>query len=401
MGIDLMKKIEKDVNHCFRFETRAIHDGQTPDPSTGAIMTPVFLTSTFVQESPGVHMGYEYSRTQNPTRSAYEACLASLEGGQFGFACASGCAATTVVMSLLSSGDHVLAGDDMYGGTFRLFDKVLSHRGLSFSYVDLTRPELLEEYVLPHTKLIWLETPTNPTLKLVDIRAISSWAHSKGILVVVDNTFMSPFFQKPLLLGADIVVHSTTKYIGGHSDMVGGAIVTKRSDLAEKLAFLSNSMGPIASPFDSFLALRSLKTLPLRMQRHGENALILARYLEASPYVDFVRYPGLESHPQYVLARDQMSGFGGMISFSLKGGLSQARLFLESVKIFTLAESLGGVESLIEHPGIMTHASVPPERRESLGIHDALIRLSVGIEHSEDLLWDLKQAFHTVYGSSS
>lgn len=381
------------------FETLAIHAGQKPDPSTGAIMTPVYLTSTYVQESPGMHKGYEYSRTHNPTRKAYEDCMAALEGGTHGFAFASGCAATTVILALLKSGDHVLAGDDMYGGTFRLFDKVIRHQGIQFSYVDLTRTENLDHYQLPNTKLIWLETPTNPTLKIIDIKAISEWARRRNILVVVDNTFMSPYFQKPLLLGADIVVHSATKYIGGHSDMVGGVVVTSKKEIAERLAFLSNSMGPIASPFDAFMALRSLKTLPLRMQRHAENAMKVAQFLESSEHVEKVVYPGLKSHPQHALACEQMSGFGGMISFYLKGGLEPARQFLESVQIFSLAESLGGVESLIEHPGIMTHASVPAERRSELGIDDSMIRLSVGIENVDDLIWDLDQALKAAYGS--
>jgi len=394
---ELMKttKLDRRLN----FETLAIHAGQQPDPSTGAIMTPVYLTSTYVQESPGVHKGYEYSRTHNPTRKAYEDCMAALEGGTHGFAFASGCAATNVILAMLKSGDHVIAGDDMYGGTFRLFDKVIRHQGIQFSYVDLSHVQNLEQYTLPNTKLIWLETPTNPTLKLVDIRAISSWARRHNILVVVDNTFMSPYFQKPLLLGADIVVHSATKYIGGHSDMVGGVVVTSNNEIAERLAFLSNSMGPIASPFDSFMALRSLKTLPLRMQRHAENAMKVAQFLESSSYVEKVVYPGLRSHPQHTLACEQMSGFGGMISFYLKGGGDPARRLLESVQIFSLAESLGGVESLIEHPGIMTHASVPAQRRSQLGIDDSMIRLSVGIENVDDLIWDLEQALKAAYGS--
>jgi len=392
-----MKKILPDKN--LKFETLAIHAGQQPDPSTGAIMTPVYLTSTYVQDSPGVHKGYEYSRTHNPTRKAYEDCLAVLEGGEFGFAFASGCAATTVILAMLKSGDHVLAGDDLYGGTFRLFDKVIRHQGIEFSYIDLTQVSNLDKYRLPNTKLIWLETPTNPTLKLADIVSISNWAKKYNILVVVDNTFMSPYFQKPIVLGADIVVHSATKYIGGHSDVVGGAVVTSNKEVAERLAFLSNAMGPIASPFDSFMALRSLKTLPLRMQRHAENAMKVAEFLESSPHVEKVVYPGLKSHPQYALAKQQMSGFGGMISLYLKGGLNSARLFLESVQIFALAESLGGVESLVEHPGIMTHASVPPERRTELGIDDSMVRLSVGVENIEDLLWDLDQALKNAYGS--
>lgn len=381
-----------DSTQKFKFETLAVHAGQEPDPTTGAIMTPVYLTSTYVQSSPGVHKGYEYSRTHNPTRRAYESCLAQLEGARYGFAFASGCAATTIVMSLLKSGDHVIAGDDMYGGTFRLFDKVIKNHGITFDYIDLTTTSQLDQFVRPETRLIWLETPTNPTLKLADIHAICQWAHAKNILVAVDNTFMSPYFQKPILLGADLVVHSATKYIGGHSDMVGGAIITNQADLAERIQFLSNAMGPVAAAFDSFLALRSLKTLAIRMQRHAENAIQVAQFLEASPYVERVVYPGLASHPQYRLACQQMSGFGGMISFYLKGNLVQAQRFLESVKIFALAESLGGVESLIEHPAIMTHASIPVIRRQELGIDDSLVRLSVGIESIDDLIADLSQA---------
>lgn len=379
-----------------KFSTRAIHAGQSPDPTTGAIMTPVYLTSTYVQESPGVHKGWEYSRTHNPTRKAYENCIASLESAQYGFAFASGCAATTTVLHLLQKGDHVVAMDDMYGGTYRLFDKVLRHQGLEFSYTDLTNIENFKLSLQPNTKMVWLETPTNPTLKLTDISAICQLAHQKNILVVVDNTFMSPFFQRPIELGADIVVHSATKYIGGHSDMVGGVAVTNRSDLSEKIAFLSNSMGAIQGAFDSFLALRSLKTLPLRMKAHQENAIIIAKYLESHALVEKVVYPGLPSHPQHELALQQMLGFGGMITFFIKGGLAASRKFLESVQVFALAESLGGVESLIEHPAIMTHASVPAEQRKKLGIDDSLIRLSVGIEDIEDLMADLKQAFERV-----
>lgn len=375
------------------FSTRAIHAGQAPDPSTGAIMTPVYLTSTYVQESPGVHKGWEYSRTHNPTRRAFENCLASLEEGQHGFAFASGCAATTTVLHLLKGGDHVIAGDDMYGGTFRLFDKVLRHNQLEFSYVDLTKVENFEKSIRPNTKLVWLETPTNPTLKLVDIKRICDIAKARGILVAVDNTFMSPYFQRPLSLGADLVVHSVTKYIGGHSDVVGGAVVVKSDELAERLAFLSNSMGAIMGPFDAFMCLRSLKTLPLRMRAHAENAQKIAQFLEAHPKVEKVIYPGLSSHPQHQLAKEQMTGFGGMITFHIKGGLESARKFLENVQVFSLAESLGGVESLIEHPAIMTHASVPAENRKALGIDDSLIRLSVGVEDLDDLLNDLKSAF--------
>ncbi len=378
------------------FDTRAIHAGQSPDPTTGAIMTPVYLTSTYVQESPGVHKGWEYSRTHNPTRKAYENCIANLESGKFGFAFASGCAATTTIMHMLNAGEHVIAMDDMYGGTFRLFDKVLKNQGLQFSYIDLTKVEMIEKSIQPNTKMIWVETPTNPTLKLADIRTICEIAHKKNILVVVDNTFMSPYFQRPLELGADIVVHSATKYIGGHSDVVGGVAVTSDAKIAEKLAFLSNSMGGVQGAFDSFLALRSLKTLPLRMKAHAENAMKIAKYLEKHPLVEKTVYPGLESHPQYTLAKKQMSGFGGMITFFIKGGMESARTFLESVKVFALAESLGGVESLIEHPAIMTHASVPAEQRKILGIDDSLIRLSVGVEDCADLLADLDQAFKKV-----
>lgn len=386
----------KNLNRPLQFATRAIHAGQEPDPSTGAIMTPVYMTSTYVQSSPGVHRGYEYSRTHNPTRKAYEACIANLEGGTHGFAFSSGCAATTTVLHLLNEGDHVLAMDDMYGGTFRLFDKVLRHHGLRFSYGDLTNPAVFDQLVKPETKLVWLETPTNPTLKLVDIAEIAKRAKARGILVAVDNTFMSPYFQKPLQLGADLVVHSATKYIGGHSDVVGGVVVTSRSELADRLQFLTNSIGGVASPMDAFMCLRSLKTLPLRMEAHNSNAMKISRFLEKHGKVEKVTYPGLESHPQHELAKRQMTGFGGMITFWIRGGMPAARAFLENVKVFSLAESLGGVESLIEHPAIMTHASVPPETRKQLGIDDSLIRLSVGVEHIDDLIWDLEQAFQAV-----
>lgn len=383
----------KKMTDGLGFQTRAIHAGQSPDPSTGAIMTPLYLTSTYVQESPGVHKGWEYSRTHNPTRRAYENCMASLESGKYGFAFASGCAATTTILHLLKGGDHVVAMDDMYGGTFRLFDKVLKHDGMEFSFVDLTKVENFEKALKPNTKMVWLETPTNPTLKLVDIKKIAAIAKAKGIIVAVDNTFMSPYFQRPLELGADIVVHSATKYIGGHSDVVGGVAVTSRDDIAERMAFLSNSMGGIQGAFDSFMCLRSLKTLPLRMKAHQENAMAIARFLESHPKVEKVIYPGLSSHPQHALAKEQMHGFGGMITFYIKGGMDSARKFLENVNVFALAESLGGVESLIEHPAIMTHASVPPENRKALGIDDSLIRLSVGVEDLNDLLADLKYAF--------
>ena len=386
----------KKQNSKLGFATRAIHAGQSPDPSTGAIMTPVYMTSTYVQESPGQHKGWEYSRTHNPTRKAFEDCMASLESGTHGFAFASGCAATTTILHLLKEGDHIVAMDDMYGGTFRLFDKVLSHHGLRFSYTDLTQPEKFSKAITPQTKMVWLETPTNPTLKLADIRKIALEAHQRGILTVVDNTFMSSYFQKPLELGADIVVHSATKYLGGHSDVVGGIVVCRNDEIAKKIGFLSNSMGGIMSPMDAFLCLRSLKTLPLRMNAHNKNAQVIAEFLQTHSKVQKTIYPGLVSHPQHSLAREQMTGFGGMITFHIKGGLEAARTFLESVQIFALAESLGGVESLIEHPAIMTHASVPAETRKALGIDDSLIRLSVGVEDVADLLEDLKNAFDQV-----
>ncbi|MCC2679291.1 MAG: cystathionine gamma-lyase [Pseudobdellovibrio sp.] len=379
-----------------KFATRAIHAGQEPDPTTGAIMTPVYLTSTYVQESPGVHKGWEYARSQNPTRSAYENLMANLESGKYGFAYASGCAAMTTVLHLLKAGDHVIAMDDMYGGTFRLFDKVLRHDGMEFSYTDLTVVENFTKAIKPNTKMVWLETPTNPTLKLVDIAAIAKIAKQKNILVAVDNTFMSPYFQRPLELGADIVVHSATKYIGGHSDMISGVAVVNDAAIAERLKFLSKSIGGIQGPFDSYLAVRSLKTLPLRMKAHAENAMKIAEYLEKQPLVEKVLYPGLKSHPQHELAKQQMTGFGGMITFFIKGGIDASRKFLESVQVFALAESLGGVESLVDHPAIMTHASVPADQRAALGIDDSLIRLSVGVEDIDDLLADLKQAFEKV-----
>lgn len=381
------------------FSTRAIHAGQQPDPTTGAIMTPLYLSSTFVQESPGHHKGYEYSRTSNPTRRAYEDCLASLENGVRGFSFASGCAATTTVLHLLKSGDHVVAGDDMYGGTFRLFDKVLRHNGIEFTFVDFSQPEALSGALKKNTKMIWLETPTNPTLKLFDIARLSKEAKlfDSNILIAVDNTFMSPYLQNPIDLGADLVVHSTTKFINGHSDVVGGAVVVKTDALADKLAFLSNSMGAIGSPFDAFMCMRSLKTLAVRMKAHTENGQALAEFLEAqTEKVSKVIYPGLKSHPQFELAQRQMRGAGGMITCYLRTDLAGARRFLESFKVFSLAESLGGVESLVEHPAIMTHASVPVEIRQQLGIDDTMVRLSVGIEDVNDLLTDLKAALNAI-----
>jgi|GEM_PF-4117 len=373
------------------FSTKAIHAGQVPDPTTGAIMTPLYLSSTFVQSSPGVHKGWEYSRSQNPTRKAYEDCLASLEGGKHGFGMASGCAAMSTVMHLLKTGDHVVASDDLYGGTFRLFDKVFRDSGIEFSYVDMAEPQKVSEALTEKTKMLWIETPTNPMLKLVDIKVISGLVVGKDIITVVDNTFMSPFLQTPLQLGADIVVHSTTKFINGHSDIVGGAIITSSDDIAERLAFLSKSIGAICGPFDAYMCLRSLKTLSVRMKAHQENAVQIADFLDQHPKVEKVIYPGLKSHPQYALAQKQMSGPGGMITFYVKD-LAAARSFLEKVQVFALAESLGGVESLVEHPAIMTHASVPEEMRKKLGIEDGLIRLSVGIEDIADLRADLEQA---------
>lgn len=378
--------------HDTGFSTRAIHAGQGPDPTTGAIMTPLYLSSTFVQASPGEHKGYEYARTSNPTRTAYEACLASLESGKFGFGFASGCAAMTTVMHLLKAGDHVIASDDMYGGTFRLFEQVIRNNGVDFTYVDMSNVENIAGAIKDNTKLMWIETPSNPMLKLVDINSVTNIAKSKNILTAVDNTFMSPYFQRPLEIGADIVVHSTTKFINGHSDIVGGAVVVNDDGIAERLAFLSKSMGGICSPFDAFMCMRSLKTLSIRMKTHQENAMEVVKFLEKHPSIEKIIYPGLESHPQHELAKSQMFGFGGMATFYLNGGLAAARKMLERVKVFSLAESLGGVESLIEHPAIMTHASVPAETRKELGIEDGLVRLSVGIEDLDDLLRDLEQA---------
>lgn len=378
----------------FDFATRAIHAGQTPDPSTGAIMTPIYATSTYVQQSPGVHQGFEYSRSQNPTRQAYERCVADLESGSHGFAFASGMSAIATVLELIDSGSHILAMNDLYGGSFRLFDQVRQRSaGLTFSFADLSNPAAIAPLIRPETRMIWVESPTNPMLTLVDLAAVARVAKANNLLFVVDNTFASPYLQRPLEYGADIVVHSATKYLNGHSDVVGGAVVVDDNELADRLGYLQNAVGAIAGPFDSFLALRGLKTLALRMQRHCENAHKIAQWLETHPSVDHVLYPGLTSHPQHELAVRQMPGFGGMITFFIKGGLEAARQFLERCRLFALAESLGGVESLIEHPGIMTHASVPPETRAALGISDALIRLSVGVEDAADLISDLSHAF--------
>jgi cystathionine gamma-lyase len=383
-----------DSKRRYGLGTRAIHAGQSPDPTTGAVMTPIYATSTYVQESPGVHKGFEYSRTQNPTRFAYERCVADLESGTRGFAFASGLAAIATILDLLPTGSHVVAMDDLYGGTFRLFERVRRHSaGLDFSFVDLSQPENLADAIRDDTRLVWLETPSNPMLKLVDLEAVVRAVRHRGILCAADNTFATPWLQRPLELGFDLVMHSATKYLNGHSDMVGGIVVVgNNAEAAERLAFLQNAVGAIAGPFDSFLALRGLKTLGLRMERHCGNAMEIAQHLERHPAVEKVYYPGLPSHPQHELARRQMSDFGGMVTVVLKGGLAAARKALERVEIFALAESLGGVESLIEHPAIMTHASVPPEARAQLGIVDGLIRLSVGVEDVEDLIADLDAA---------
>ena len=376
------------------FGTRAIHAGQEPDPTTGAIMTPIYATSTYVQRSPGEHRGFEYSRTKNPTRLAYENCVAALEGGARGLAFASGLAATATLLELLDSGSHVIAGDDLYGGTVRLFERVRRRSaGLDFTFADLSDPAALENAIRSNTRLIWVETPSNPMLKLVDLEAVASFAKRRGILAVADNTFATPYLQRPLELGFDAVVHSATKYLNGHSDMIGGVLVTREAELGERVAFLQNAVGAVAGPFDSFLALRGLKTLHLRMERHSSNAQELAVWLEQQPAVERVIYPGLKSHQQHALAKRQMRSFGGMISAVLRGDLAFTRRVLESCRIFALAESLGGVESLIEHPGIMTHASLPAGQRVALGILDNLIRLSVGVEDIEDLKEDLAQAF--------
>ena len=376
------------------FGTRVIHAGQTPDPSTGAVMPPIYATSTYVQESPGVHKGYEYSRSQNPTRMAYERCIADLESGTAGFAFASGMAATATILDLLDSGSHVVAIDDLYGGSYRLFENVRrDSAGLTFSFVDLTAPGALEAAILPETRMIWVESPTNPLLRVVDLEAVARTARARGLLTCCDNTFATPWVQRPLELGFDLVMHSATKYLNGHSDMVGGvAVVGDQPETRERLGYLQNAVGGIQGPFDSFLALRGLKTLALRMERHCSNGEAVARYLEGHPRIERVYYPGLESHPQHALATRQMRAFGGMVTAVIAGGLDAARRFLERVEIFALAESLGGVESLVEHPAIMTHASLPEDKRAELGISDALVRLSVGVENVDDLISDLAQA---------
>ncbi|RDD60640.1 cystathionine gamma-synthase [Ferruginivarius sediminum] len=376
------------------FSTRAIHAGQSPDPTTGAIMTPIYASSTYAQESPGRHKGFEYSRSHNPTRFAYERCAADLESGTAGFAFASGLAATATLLDTLDTGSHVIVSDDLYGGTYRLFENVRKRSsGLQFSFVDMRDIAAVEAAIRPETRLIWAETPTNPLLRLVDLEALAALGRKRGVLTCCDNTFATPWVQRPLELGFDAVMHSATKYMNGHSDMVGGLlIVGDNAELRDQLTFLQNAVGAVQGPFDSFLALRGLKTLGLRMERHCENALRVGEYLERHPKVERVIYPGLPSHPQHELAKRQMRAGGGMVTIFIEGGLEPSRRFLERVEVFALAESLGGVESLIEHPAIMTHASIPREKREAIGLTDGLVRLSVGVEDADDLIADLEQA---------
>lgn len=375
-----------------KFATRAIHAGQEPDPSTGAVMTPIFQTSTYAQAGLGEHKGYEYSRSGNPTRTSLESCLAALENGQYGLAFASGLAAENAILSLLNAGDHLVSCDDLYGGTYRLFERVLKRYHVESSYVSATASvEAYEQAIQPNTRMLWLETPTNPLLNLVDIRALSEMAHRHKLIVVVDNTFVSPYFQQPLDLGADIVVHSTTKYINGHSDVIGGAIALNDQELYESIKFYQNAAGGVPGPFDSWLTLRGIKTLAVRMRQHNENGIAVARFLSEHPRVEKVYYPGLPSHPDYELAKRQMSGFGGMVSFQFKGSYADVEAMVRRFQVFMLAESLGGVESLVCHPASMTHASIPRHMREARGLTDTLLRLSVGIEDSEDLLADLEQ----------
>ena len=380
--------------HVQGLGTKAIHAGQSPDPSTGAVMTPIYATSTYVQSSPGVHQGFEYSRSHNPTRFAYERCVAELEGGTKGYAFASGLAATSTILELLDSGSHIICSDDVYGGTYRLFENVRRRSaGLDFSWLDLTDLKAFEAAIKPNTKMVWIESPTNPTLKLVDIAAVAAIARKHGLIVVVDNTFCSPILQRPIEKGAHIVMHSATKYINGHSDMVGGlAIVGDAPELAEKLTSLQNAIGGVQGPFDSFLALRGLKTLHLRMKAHCVNAMAIAEFLEKHPKIERIAYPGLKAHPQHALASSQMDGYGGMVSIWIKGGFDAAKTFMEKLHLFACAESLGGVESLANHPAVMTHASVPADRRKALGIDDNLVRLSVGVENVEDLIAELEEA---------
>jgi len=380
------------------FDTKAIHAGQTPDPTTGAVITPVYLTSTYAQHGPNEHKGFDYGRSHNPTRYAYERAIAALENGQDGFAFASGLAAIAAVLETLPAGAHIIASDDLYGGTYRQFERVKKHsQNLSVSYVDLSNLQAVQAAITPLTKLIWIETPTNPLLKLADLAALATLARQHNLLSVADNTFASPYIQQPLEHGIDIVVHSATKYLNGHSDIIGGVVVTRSPELGEKIRFIQNAIGSIASPFDSFLAQRGLKTLGLRLERQSASALTLARWLEQQPEVEKVIYPGLPSHPQYELAQRQQRTGGGMISLVLKGNVEHARRFLKAVQIFTLAESLGAVESLIEHPALMTHATIPSATRQALGIVDGLVRISVGIENVEDLQADLQQALHHAF----
>jgi len=376
------------------FSTRTVHGGQHPDPLTGAVMVPIYATSTYAQASPGIHKGYEYARSQNPTRFAFERCIADLESGAAGFAFASGLAAISTTLELLSSGDHIVATDDIYGGTYRLLERVRRRSaGLQVSFVDFTDLAAVEAAIRPETRMLWVETPTNPLLRIADLEAVAALARRRGLISVADNTFASPYIQRPIELGIDIVVHSTTKYLNGHSDMVGGSVVIgPRKDLEDQLRFLQNAVGGISGPFDSFLALRGLKTLALRMERHSANGLAIARWLESRPEVRRVLYPGLPSHPQHAVAKRQMAAFGGIVTAELDRDLAGTKRMLERVQIFALAESLGGVESLIEHPGIMTHASIPPGNRTALGISDSLIRISAGIEDADDLIADLDQA---------
>ena len=377
------------------FATTAIHAGQEPDPTTGAVIVPLYQTSTYAQEGVGKHKGFEYARTQNPTRSAVEKNLAALEGARFGYAFASGMAAIDTTLRLVKTGDHVIVSDNTYGGTFRLFNRVLTHYGIEFSYVDTTDPHKVETALQTNTKMVFLETPTNPLMSVTDLRAVSELAHQKEAIVVCDNTFLSPALQRPLEFGVDIVLHSTTKYLNGHSDSIGGVVITNNAEIAENLAFLQNSVGAIISPFDSWLILRGTKTLALRMKQHDQNGRAVAAFLAEHPKISKVYYPGLQSHPQHELAKRQQDGFGGMIAFET-GSLENAKKVLESVKLCTLAESLGGVETLISHPATMTHASVPLDKRNSLGITDGLVRISVGIEDVEDIIADLDQALNTI-----
>jgi len=384
---------------CFKsFATDSIHAGQPPDPISGAVITPISLSSTFAQESPGKpRNGYEYSRTNNPTRNAYEQCVAAIEGGKFGLAFASGSASTATILAMLNPGDHVITIDDVYGGTNRYFRKISSvASGISYSFVDMTKEGDLEAAFTDKTKLVWVESPTNPMLKIVDIAAVAKTTHAHNCILVVDNTFMSPFFQRPLSLGADIVVHSVSKYINGHTDVIGGVMALNDEKLNQKLRFLQNGMGAIPSPFDCFLAMRGLKTLAIRMKEHERNAIAIANFLNKHPRVEKTIYPGLASHPGHEIAKRQQTGFGGMITILLKGGLDQSRQFLEALKLFSVAESLGGVDSLAQHPAIMTHASIAPEERAKLGIFDILCRLSVGLEDTEDLIQDLSNALDAI-----